>query len=127
MGVCTKPVITDAVLRALVWMSFGLSSPPTTRLSWPMAATFWLFWMPWVDKSGPCSLATVKTLCGQSANWPVAVTYGYCHVPFAELDLAVLIDTFGELPTRFPLSRRPNCGSYRRYLAFSRHTVLRDS
>lgn len=28
----------------------------------------------------------------------VCVTYGYCHVPFAELDTLALIDTFGELP-----------------------------
>ena len=28
----------------------------------------------------------------------VCVTYGYCHVPFEELDTLALIDTFGELP-----------------------------
>jgi phosphoglycolate phosphatase len=28
----------------------------------------------------------------------VCVTYGYCHVPFAQLDTLALIDTFWELP-----------------------------
>jgi phosphoglycolate phosphatase len=35
----------------------------------------------------------------ENANIPaICVTYGYCHVPYAELNVKALLDNFSELP-----------------------------
>ena len=106
MGVCTnKPSrITDAVLRALdLDRFFGLvvAADDTPFMKPDGRHVLAVLDALMVDTERAVLVGDSETdvSAGQSAGLAtVAVTYGYCHVPFAELGADVLIDTFGKLP-----------------------------
>lgn len=106
MGICTnKPGETTVpVIEALGLDDFfsAVLTPADTRFCKPDGRHV-LETLAAMDRGtqGAVFVGDSETdvLAANDAGIPVVcVTYGYCHVPFAQLDTLALIDTFGELP-----------------------------
>lgn len=105
MGICTnKPgETTRPVLTALGLDKFfaAVLTPADTRFCKPDGRHV-LETLAAMGSTAKGALfvgdSETDVLAANDAGIPVVcVTYGYCHVPFAELDTLALIDTFGEL------------------------------
>ncbi len=106
MGICTnKPSrSTGAVLRALGLDGFfgAVAAADDTPFMKPdgrhVTAVLDALGVN-AERAALVGDSEIDVRAGRAAGLAtVAVTYGYCHVPFAELGADALIDTFGELP-----------------------------